>query len=622
MAEISAERCIGGRDLTEPRLSPDGQLLVYAVSVGGFSALMLSAMDGTAARQLTSYPQPRPGRGLGGGCWCWTPDSRSVVYCAADGNLWIQLVPGGPVRRITSHGPERTAQAPMVTAAGDGVVYLLDQAEVWIQPLRDPTSGERDDHLPARRLDDGSADFCFDPHTLADGSGFIWQAWNVPDMAWDSARLQRVTSASGVHDSLQPAGALQQPRTMPDGRMICVRDDTGWSNVWLGDAPLVEEPFEHADPTWGVGQRSYAVSDDGRKVAFVRNEHGFGRLCVVDIDSRQVKQIARGVHGQLSWRGSRISAVRTGARTPTQIVVYDTGTWERTTIDIGPVSGWEDEALIEPELIEVAARDGTTLFARLYRADEPTDRLLCWLHGGPTDQWQVTFMPRVAFWRSRGWNVLLPDHRGSTGHGRTYQQAMNGRWGELDVSDIIDFVAHAQRDGWSHPARTVLMGGSAGGFTALGVVASAPESACAAVVSYPVTDLLDLSERSHRFERHYTHNLVAPLPASEADRLTYIDRSPVTFAARIRAPLLVLHGEADPVVPVGQSRMLASRVVDGGGFVHLRVYEGEGHGFRQPDNQLDEYLRIEQFLAQHVTEPPPHDRHQDPHQDPAARTSG
>src|SRR4051812_23205338 len=95
MSPISAERCIGGRDLSEPRLSPNATMLVYAVSAAGTSSLMLSRLDGTPPRQLTAYPQPRPGRGLGGGCWCWTPDSHAVIYSGADGNLWLQPVPGG-----------------------------------------------------------------------------------------------------------------------------------------------------------------------------------------------------------------------------------------------------------------------------------------------------------------------------------------------------------------------------------------------------------------------------------------------------------------------------------------------------------------------------------------------
>jgi dipeptidyl aminopeptidase/acylaminoacyl peptidase len=596
--KISAERCIGGRDLTEPRLSPDGRRLVYAMSVSGGAALMLSRLDGTAPRQLTAYPAPRPGRGFGGGCWCWTPDSLAVVYAGGDGNLWLQPVPGGQVRRLTDNGPERTAQAPMVTHDGSAVVYVVDQQEVWLQNIVGVTNGGE---VPlARRLDDGSADFCFDPFVNPGGSDAQWQAWNVPDMAWDAARVQRVAFDDGASSSVVGTGSIQQPRVMADGGELCVRDDTGWNNLWLGDAPLVDEPFEHADPTWGLGQRTYAVSPDGGRIAFTRNENGFGRLCVVDVRTRHVDEVARGVHGQLSWQGSRLAAVRSGARTPNQIVIYDTDSWERTVIDIGPVSGWEAESLIEPELVEITARDGATVFARLYRADEHTDRMLCWLHGGPTDQWQVTFNPRFAYWRSRGWNVLVPDHRGSTGHGRQYQQVMRGRWGELDVADVIDALGHARANGWGSPANTVLMGGSAGGFTVLGVLATAPDVAAAAVVSYPVTDLFDLAERSHRFERHYTHSLVGPLPSDHDAPGPHRDRSPVHFAEKIRTPLLIFHGADDPVVPVSQSRTFAQRIAEAGGIVELCVYEGEGHGFRQPINQLDEYLRIGDFIANHV----------------------
>jgi dipeptidyl aminopeptidase/acylaminoacyl peptidase len=308
--------------------------------------------------------------------------------------------------------------------------------------------------------------------------------------------------------------------------------------------------------------------------------------------------VARGVHGQLSWAGNRLVTLRTGARTPTAVVAYDTTTWERTVLAIGPLSGWEDEALREPELMEVEARDGAVLHARLHRADTATDRLLCWLHGGPTDQWQVTFMPRIAYWRSRGWNVLVPDHRGSAGHGREYQQAMRGRWGELDVSDTVDVIRFAQTQGFGAPLSTVVLGGSAGGFTALGVAASAPELLAGVVASYPVTDLLDLAERSHRFERHYTESLVGPLPAALAE---HVGRSPVSFATQLIAtPVLLLHGDADPVVPVEQSRMLAQRIADLGGTVELHVYPGEGHGFRSVPNQLDEYARTAAFLTRVV----------------------
>jgi dipeptidyl aminopeptidase/acylaminoacyl peptidase len=586
---IPVERCIVSRDLTEPRLDPGGRCIVYAMASGGSAALIIDMLDGMPARQLTAHPAPRPGRGFGGGCWCWTPDGSAVIYSAVDGNLWIQPVPTGGVRRLTEHGPERTAAAPAIASDGSRVVYVLDEAEIWSTRLDDGST---------ERLDDASADFVFDPCPTPDGSGVSWQAWNVPDMPWDASRGQRATfDRTGVVDHPGRA-AIQQIRFMPDGSQLCLRDDNGWLNLWHRDSPLVDEPFEHGGPSWGMGQRSFAASPDGRRIAFTRNERGFGRLCVVHVASGAVETVARGVHGQLSWQGGRLAGLRSGARTPTQIVVYDDANWERTVVAVGPLSGWENLPLAEPDLLEITATDGCTVHARLYRADTSTDRMLCWLHGGPTDQWQVTFMPRVAYWRARGWNVLVPDHRGSTGHGRDYQQALRGRWGELDVSDTVDVVTHAHSHGWGTPAQTAIVGSSAGGFTALGVIASQPHLSAAAIVAYPVTDLLDLAERSHRFERHYTDSLVGPLPDAAA---LYDERAPTNFADRLTTtPLLVMHGDSDPVVPIEQSQAFVDRCVEAGGDVEFVVYEGEGHGFRQPDNQLDEYHRMQGFLATHV----------------------
>ncbi len=313
-----------------------------------------------------------------------------------------------------------------------------------------------------------------------------------------------------------------------------------------------------------------------------------------------VSEIARGVHGQLTWVGDRLAALRSGARTPTQIVVYDTsstttGTWERRVLAVGPVVGWDSVELPEPEEVTVE-RDGTTLHARRYVSG--AGRTLCWIHGGPTDQWQVEFLPRVAYWWSQGWDVLVPDPRGSTGHGRAYQQALRGEWGRLDVDDTAAILAGSHARGWSVPQRTVVMGGSSGGMTVLGVLGLHDGLAAAGVALYPVTDLADVAARSHRFEAHYTLSLVGPLD----DVGLYRERSPLTFAEHIAVPLLVLHGDADPVVPIEQSLRLVERIRSSDdpthrGTVEFHVMEGEGHGFRAVDNKLAEYRLIGDFLS-------------------------
>ena len=209
--------------------------------------------------------------------------------------------------------------------------------------------------------------------------------------------------------------------------------------------------------------------------------------------------------------------------------------------------------------------------------------MICWIHGGPTDQWQVTFMPRVTYWVSRGWTVLVPDHRGSTGHGRAFQQAMRHGWGTVDAVDVAATIAYAQALGWGKRSRTVLMGGSAGGYTALNVLVSNPELVVGAAVVYPVSDPTVLSQATYRFEAHYNHTLVGHEPV-------------VANPERLERPVLILHGDQDPVVPVEGSKAFAERAAALGKDIEFHVFEGEGHGFRQLVNQIAEYEFIEHFL--------------------------
>jgi len=590
---IDAAWCVAGRDLTEPRLAPDGSCVVYVVSGGGGPAALVRQPLPTSlgpARQLSAFPAPRAGRGLGGGCWAWAPDGTAVVYAATDGHLWLQPIDDVGLRRLTAH-ETGAANTPSFSPDGTRVVYAIDDAEVHWVSVDGDVGG---------RLDGAAADFCIDPVATAEGA--LWQAWSAPDMPWDAAYLAGADWDGTPLSPKRVDGAIQQPHLV-HGAVWWVSDESGWLNVRRDGVAVVDEAFEHAGPTWGPGQRSYAVSPDGTRLAFARNEAGFGRLCVATVGSAAPPvTVGRGIHGSLSWAGSRLCAVRSGARTPTEIVIYepaldDPTEWARTTIAVGPVDGWRTAALTEPELVEIAGPGGVVP-ARLYRATGAADRLLCWIHGGPTDQWPVSFMPRIAFWQQRGWNIVVPDPRGTTGHGRAFQQALHGGWGVVDVDDIVAVLRHASTAGWATPERTILCGGSSGGYAVLQTLSRRAVTVAAGMVSYPVTDLTDLAERSHRYERHYTDTLVGPLPHA-ADEM--VARSPLHHPQRlVDTPLLILHGDSDPVVPVEQSTGLAAAIAAAGGKVTIHVYPGEGHGFRDPANKLDEYQRMTEFAEAHV----------------------
>lgn len=600
--------CAYGRGLAEPRVSPDGTQIAFLATVAGRGQLVVVPAGGGPELIVTSDPAPRPSAAYGGGAFDWEPSGAALVYAAVDGGLWWVAARGGPSRAVVTADSRAPAAAPAVHPEGRAVAHVVDQHLVAVARL-DPSSGVQ---WPQRLSSD--ADFCFDPVWSPDGEWVAWQEWDVPAMPWDSSRIvmRRAAEAGSPGTPTIVAGGagvqVQQPRFSPDGsRLAFLSDERGWLNLWFANtdgsaaAPLLDEPAEHGEPGWGLGQRSFAWSPDGRRIAFTRNEGGFGRLCTIDIATREVTELGKAVHGGLSWRGDVLAAVRSGARTPPSIVTYTSGA--RRVVARGAVGGFEQAELVEPEPVDWQADDGATIHGRLYRpvVGSATGRepppLIVWIHGGPTGQWAAAFMPRVVYFLERGWSVLLPDHRGSSGWGRGYAQAMAGGWGELDVSDTAAGMRAAASRGWADPRRMVPMGASAGGFTVLNLLARHPELCAAGVDLYGVTDLFDLDETTHRFEAHYLHSIVGPLPdAADA----YRERSPVNSAQMITAPLLILQGEADAVVPPAQSQAIAERLRALGRTVELELYPGEGHGWSRPETVIDELTRIESFLRRHV----------------------
>lgn len=558
-----------GRTVAEPRLSPDGERVAFVTVEEGRSRLVVVDAAGGPEVVVGVDPAPFASRALGGGAFEWLPDGSALVYAGRSGGLWRQPVGGGAARLV--HDADLVT-APAVGADGR-IAYVVDAHHVEVVG-----AGRRSD-----------ADFVADPTWSPDGR-LAWVEWDVPAMPWDSSRL--------VVDGAVVAGGegvqVQQPRFSPDGsRLGFLCDEGGWLNLTVldlatGERTVLAEPSEHGGPTWGPGQRSWCWSPDGAEVALTRNEGGFGSLLRWRVGGGMPEVVARAVHGGLSWRGGRIAAVRTGARTPTQVVVHEAG--ERRTLAVGPVALGAAH-LPEPELVSWDDVPG-----RLYRATGPLG-LIVWVHGGPTDQWLVEWRPRFTYWLDRGWSILVPDHRGSTGHGRAYTQALRHRWGEADVEDVAAAIRAAVANGWGAAGRIVLMGGSAGGFTVLNVLAGHPGLAAAGVDLYGVADLEALARVDHRYEAHYTHSLVGPLP-EHVER--YRARSPIHRAERVTDPLLILQGDADEVVPLEQSRAMAARLAELGRTVELHVYEGEGHGWGRAATVVDELTRTEAFLDRHV----------------------
>ena len=597
--------CAYGRVLGEPRLSPDAERLAFVTNVAGRGQLVVVPAVGGVEVVVTSDPPPRPVAAYGGGAFDWTPDGRSSCMPRSTVVCGASPATGGAAEQIVARQPSGGCAAPAVSPSGTLVAFVVNQQHIAVAPI----DGSR---WPVRLS--GDADFCFDPSWSSDDTRVVWHEWDVPAMPWDESRIVACAADGSGAPEVVAGGqgiSVQQPRFSPDGaRLVFLSDETGWLNLWVAAAdgsdakPLVEEPIEHGDPGWGLGQRSFSWSPDGTSIVFTRNELASGRSTASTSPPAK-----RACSTRPTTEGSRGAATASrpcvpGACTPTQLIVSDYADNTRATVGrAAPSAAFEAIDLPEPTAVTWEAEDGTTVHGRLVEPTAPSATgqdpppLLVWIHGGPTGQTTVAWNNRLPFFLERGWAVLFPDHRGSTGHGRDYVQAMAGRWGDLDTSDTAAGMRAAAERGWGDRTRMVPMGGSAGGFTVLNLLAHHPDLCAAGIDLFGVADLFDLNETTHRFEAHYLHSIVGPLPEAAT---AYRERSPINVADRITSPLLILQGEADEVVPPAQSRTIADRLRGLGRTVETNFYEGEGHGWLRPDTMIDELNRIESFLRRHV----------------------
>ena len=275
------------------------------------------------------------------------------------------------------------------------------------------------------------------------------------------------------------------------------------------------------------------------------------------------------------------------------VVVSLGGDWgppQRRTVRPARDLGLEPPLLVEPEAVSFpTGPDGSAVaHALYYRPANPvcTGRpgelppLMVMAHGGPTAAARRQLQLGITYWTSRGIAVVDVDYRGSTGYGRRYRHALDGAWGIADVEDCVAAARFLADRGDVDPARLMIRGGSAGGFTVLAALAGHKVFAAGAS-RYGVADLEALAADTHKFESRYLDRLVGPYPEA---RDTYRERSPIHRLDGFDAPMIVLQGDEDEIVPPSQSEMIVEALEARGVPVAYLLFEGEQHGFRQAAN--------------------------------------
>lgn len=263
-----------------------------------------------------------------------------------------------------------------------------------------------------------------------------------------------------------------------------------------------------------------------------------------------------------------------------------------------------DTPLGKVQSVQYAARDGYQIpaFLTLPANTEPKNLPLIVLpHGGPESRDYLEFDWLTQFFASRGYAVLQPQFRGSTGFGEAHRKAGYQQWGKLMQDDVTDGVRWAAEQGIVDSRRVCIVGASYGGYAALAGAAFTPELYRCAISINGVSDLLTVlgttqrrsGRDSNSLDYWYDH-------IGKPSNPDVAGKSPARQVEKVRAPVLLLHGTDDSVVPVLQSRLMANALRERSRAVELIELPGDDHHLSRSDTRTRALTEMERFLAQHL----------------------
>lgn len=207
--------------------------------------------------------------------------------------------------------------------------------------------------------------------------------------------------------------------------------------------------------------------------------------------------------------------------------------------------------------------------------------LLVWMHGGPTYHVPPGLTMTTQYWTSRGYAYVSVNHVGSTGYGRAYRELLNGKWGTAEIADAASCVEYLASEGLIDSTKVGIVGESAGGYSVMQALYTYPDVWAAGISIYGVSSLSEFAATTHKFESHYIDSLVLGNgeKTKEEIEVIYRSRSAVNHAEKIKAPLLLLQGDVDTIVPPWQATRMVEIMRALGKTIKIKIFEGEGHGF-------------------------------------------
>lgn len=588
-------------------ISPDGRALFFSWNPGGQWEIYRLALDRpTAPVQLTHGPGAKTAPHI-------SPDgSRLAFLVDANGSeefdLWLLDLESGRSRNLTpdtefalqpnlSWSPDGERLACISNHRGQFCTYILDISDQDIvQPL---------DGLTPVLADTGpQLDVHFSPDgeylaVTAEGAGQDYHTFVIQPSAPVSVRL---ISAGG-----SPINA-HDVCWVPSGLKLAFSSDAA------GDYQIAIWDLESEQIAWltqGTGNRNEVqISPDGSLLAYVEGRGPDTRLAVQPLNGDECRffKVEPGVHFSPTFTpdGAALIFIFNSPTKPDDLWRLDLagGGCEQLTQSLP--SDLAAAAFVMPEHIYYPAPDGQDAPALLYlpggrercRLEKPPAVVV--IHGGPEWLFQYLWYPFMSHLAGRGWVVLAPNYRGSTGYGRAWQLANRFDIGRGDTLDVTAGVEYLVREGLVNPRQIAVTGRSHGGYLTMTCLTLRPELWAGGSAVVPFLNWFTSHAASRIDLKHWDIENMGE-PHEHADR--WRERSPFFFLDRIQAPVQLICGAHDPRCPASESIAAHQALIDLGKDAELVLYPDEGHQFLKTENVIDHELRRVKFIARALEAP-------------------
>ena len=526
----------------------------------------------------------------------YSPDGSQLAY-VVDHNgsesyhLFLKDLETGKEKNLTP-GIKYALQPNLAWSPdGDKIAYLAD------------SSGHFDAYV--LNIKDGKSKLVFSNEHPC------WNVYWSPDGRWLAVEVEMVGQDYGIFlvplaggDPLEityigkPMNAKLADWS-PDSRKLVFSSDA------RGSYDIATYDIARGTISWlteGVAEDiSPAYSSNGNQIIFVRSRGILTWLELRGTGKAKRIEAGDGIHSRPLFTPDRKLAlfVFESPALPPDLWCVDIASGSCRQLTHSRPDEFSQGHFTAPREIRYTGMDGVSIPALLYipagkKSPAPAVVLI---HGGPNYHYQAMWHPIISHMVSRGWVVLAPNYRGSTGYGRAWQTANIMDIGGVDTRDVVAGSCYLTSNGYADPERIALTGKSHGGYLTMTCLTQFPDLWAAGSAVVPFLNFFTSHENSRPDLQHWDiQNMGDPKENFELWR----ERSPYFFLHKVKAPVQFICGENDPRCPPSESEAARDRLLDLDRVVDFILYEGEGHTFLKTNNVISSELRRVNFLAKYL----------------------